>query len=288
MSERKKVILLGGIGNQLFQYAFCKYLKSKGYDASLDGASRLSTGIANDHLDLICSDVNIIKGERNLNNGIDKSSINKILRIFTRFIMTFKITFEKNFLDLEMNKNQDIFYGYWQNNKYLKEIDLQLNLNPRSITNNSYSPGMESDLAIHIRLGDYLKKKNQKIYTILDKEYYSKAISYVISAQNISRIFLFSNTPRSAQKMIEDILKDLKLKNIELITVDDPEINDFEEMYLMSLAKSIIIANSTFSFWAAYLGNDNKLVVAPANWYVDAQVNDEKASLIAQDNWIYL
>lgn len=278
---------MGGLGNQLFQYAFCKFLKSKGFDASLDGTSYLSTGIANDYLDVICSDINVKKGVKNSNNGTDKSYTHKLIRFVARIFYNSKIIYETKFLDHKNTENRDIFYGYWQENKYLQNIDLKINLNPRSI-NKKYIINSENDLAIHIRLGDYLKKKNQSIYARLGKEYYSEAIEYFVVNRNISRIFLFSNTPSLAKEMIEHILIDMKATNMELILVNDEEIDDFEEMYLMSLANNIIIANSTFSFWAAYLGSKEKHVVAPVNWYYNAQVNEQKASLIVQENWIYL
>ena len=106
MSKKKTVILVGGLGNQLFQYAFCKFLRSKGFDASLDGASFLSTGIANDYLDVICSDVDVKKGATNSNNGIDKNIINKIIRVFTRFLFNSRIIYETKFLDQDNNEKK--------------------------------------------------------------------------------------------------------------------------------------------------------------------------------------
>jgi len=113
----------------------------------------------------------------------------------------------------------------------------------------------EKITSLHIRRGDYTTRP--EYYTTLDTEYYKKALEL---AGDTDYIFIFSDDIDWCRKNINF----LKNKNVIFVSGQ----TDVEDLWLMSLAQNNIIANSTFSWWAAYLNrNKNKKVVRPTKWF---------------------
>jgi hypothetical protein len=115
-------------------------------------------------------------------------------------------------------------------------------------------------IALHIRRGDYTKLKNE--FGLLSSEYYRKAIELLDAKDEISEIWVFSDEVETAKKL----LKSLNSYNIKYVS---PPITSqpVESLILMSKCKSIVIANSTFSYWAAITGKADRLVIAPSKWF---------------------
>ena len=132
-------------------------------------------------------------------------------------------------------------------------------------------------VCIHIRLGDYLAPEwRDKLY-ICGKEYYQKAIERIKSETESPVFFVFSNT----HKDFEMIRNDFGLDS-QTIYVDEGNA-DYEDMWLMSQCRHFIMSNSTYSWWAQYLGKaEDKIVIAPSkfNKYPRWDMTD-----IYQDNW---
>jgi hypothetical protein len=163
-----------------------------------------------------------------------------------------------------------IFDGYWQNIVYLNYLtdnnifSIKLNA-PQNDFVDRYSQIIinENSIGIHIRRGDYLKKKNKSIYEICSFDYYLKAMSYISSKVSKPTYFIFSNDITWVQENFP--VGKHKVFYVSASNSDDAQFNEF---YLMSLCKHNIIANSTFSWWAAYLNsNSEKVVIAPSRWY---------------------
>jgi Glycosyl transferase family 11 len=107
-------------------------------------------------------------------------------------------------------------------------------------------------LIIHARRGDYLKSTG---FTILDKTYYQKALSYF--PKDI-KIFAFSDDIDWLESVLDR----------DVYSVSGRGLEDFEELSLMAQGKNFIIANSTFSWWGAWLAQyENKKVIAPKKWF---------------------
>ena len=181
------------------------------------------------------------------------------------------------------NNNQNIYLdGYWQNEKYfndiekviLKEFTLK---NEFLIKNKKLKETIKNtnSISIHIRRSDYIKnKKTNEIHGVCTTDYYQKAIKKIIENNNNIHIFVFS----------DDILwakNNLKFNFPISFIVGN---KDYEDLILMSLCKHNIIANSSFSWWGAWLNkNPKKIVIAPQRWFNN--LNKNKQNPIPQ-KWI--
>ena len=183
-----------------------------------------------------------------------------------------------------LNNHQKVkmIVGYFQSYKYfdmykkaifrLVKIELK-QLAMSTIYNKDIN--FDTTISIHFRLGDY--KKLQDFHPILTNEYYIDAINIVLNQRSTTNNKPVNNVIKTVLYFCEDDDFDEVLEKIynleqvfpELIFVRaDNALNDWEQMILMSLCSSNIIANSTFSWWAAYFNaNPTKTVCYPATWF---------------------
>jgi hypothetical protein len=181
--------------------------------------------------------------------------------------------------------NNDTYYnGYWQSHKYFSNIEdlirkkfefhvIQSEKNLKCLEKISSS----NSVSIHIRLGDYI---NNPVYTgICTMEYYRKAIDYI--KENVANpvFYIFSND-------ITGTINNMGILNDSYFIDWNIGENSYLDMYLMSKCKHNIIANSSFSWWAAWLNaNINKIIIAPNRW-----INDDRVDIndILLPDWIKL
>lgn len=260
----------GGLGNQMFQYALYKNYIYKNKEVKAD----LSFYNSNDdhngfELDKIFNiELNIANLEEIQYMGdCKKRIIDKVRRrcgyrkkshyVENEFI------FDKNLLD----KDNLYIEGYFQTEKYFKHIRNEI-LNSFSVSINDYRNEMliekmknENCVALHVRRGDYIKnKKTRKIYGgITTLDYYEKAIKYINKNVKNPVYYVFSDDIKWVQ---ENLCIDSS------IIVDwNTGKESYKDMILMSKCKHNIIANSSFSWWGAWLNiNSTKIVVAPNKW----------------------
>jgi hypothetical protein len=124
-------------------------------------------------------------------------------------------------------------------------------------------------ISLHFRFGDY--KKYPHIYQILNEKYYSNSITYILSEiKNDSKLSIVYFCEDQDIEDVEYIIKKLRLE-FPLIKFEraNPLLKDWEQMLLMSLCNHNIIANSTFSWWGAYLNSSvDKIVCYPEKWFM--------------------
>lgn len=283
------VKILGGLGNQMFQYAFASSLKEKGYNVKLDLLGfknyNLHGGYQLGHFN-----INIeIATEEEVNCIKNKSKLQKLLRK-----MSFKnkyILKEKTFFFNEefLNICDDTYIeGYFQTEKYFKSIDNEVKktfifsnaLSTYGTSINKQIISASSSCSIHIRRGDYLDSSNKNIFAICDIDYYNRAISMINDRFPNTTYFIFSNDIQWAKK---------NLKLNEAIYINNDQVRlPHEDLYLMSLCKNNIIANSSFSWWGSWLNiNQSKNVIAPKDWFVDKKLASESFDIVPS-NYIRL
>lgn len=162
--------------------------------------------------------------------------------------------------------------GYFQSEKYLDRnlildiFDVSDLISPDlkylDEINNSYS------VSIHVRRGDYVTI--QDYHPLCSIEYYRDAIQYLGSDK---KYFVFSDDINWCKDIFTDI-------DVTFVS----GLHDWQEMYLMSMCKHNIIANSSFSWWGAWLNKNNNMVIAPKNWFGPAKQLD--VSDLIPERWI--
>ncbi len=255
------VRLSGGLGNQLFQYAFARaYAHTTGKRIVLDIGQLNKASTA---------------GAQRLVE-IDKFSISLPLKNMSLFRIFSKL-FGKDVIEPSFIYNKAItdsitsssyVSGIWQTEKYfsfirdilLKEITPKDPISPSAQAIQANIDAKES-ISVHIRRGDYVAdaKTNSK-HGVCPPDYYDRAIKYIVSHTTNPQFFVFSDDIAWAEEH-------MKFPD-STIFVSDPNIKAHEEMLLMSHCKHNIIANSSFSWWGAWLNkNPSKIIIAPQKWF---------------------
>lgn len=271
---------MGGLGNQLFQYATARRLaKVHGVDLKLD-VSHFSSFSQERYY---CLDrFNIIEkfaSRQELPRKVAKrwpllSSVfgigNKpVIRVFREQFFHF---------DPELLVASDNTYldGYWQSERYFADIEDTIRKEftvktPPDEQNRAMRDMIQTtdSVSLHVRRGDYVTDSATNSYHgICDLDYYRRAISQVVRQIATPVFFVFSDDP-------EWVGQNLKIDYQTVFVRHNSPENGFEDLRLMSFCKHHIIANSTFSWWGAWLSdNKDKIVYAPKNWFAAAKCND--------------
>lgn len=186
-------------------------------------------------------------------------------------------------------------YGYFQSYKYFENeerviyriISLDDQLQNVKKENESLFHDDSYIISMHFRLGDY--KYIQECHNILTYEYYEKSLEYILNNSSITnnkkiRVLYFCEEEDNdfVKLMIDKLL--LKRNNIDFIKVND-KIEDWKQLLIMANCQSNIIANSTYSWWAAYFNrNANKIVCYPCHWFGEC-LNHNYTGDMFPDSW---
>lgn len=202
----------------------------------------------------------------------------------TAFVQEESMRYDSRILKLLGNIYLD---GYWQNEMYFEDLGDQL----RAELTVKTSPDPENQrmaeviqdgpsASIHVRLGDYLSNpETKRTYGLLPTTYYRKAVARILDVDPKVRFFLFSDDPTEALKRIP-----LSASRIVPVAINNATRN-FEDLRLMSLTDHHIIANSSFSWWGAWLGRKHGTTVAPGQWFSDRSLD---GSEIVPARWTVL
>ncbi|MGN0428140.1 MAG: alpha-1,2-fucosyltransferase [Agathobacter sp.] len=287
------VKVMGGIGNQLFQYAFARSIEMKyNYKVKFDFSYFQNVPEGNTKREAFIThwvktaDM-AAQEEVEALFSQDRRLLNRIKKKFGRY---HKRSFYEGSDITEKNPHiEDPSYliGYWQSEKYFKEIETEIRrtisfeeweLSPKEQSIKKLIQDSEYPVSMHVRAGDYLLAHNQEIYGgICTPEYYRKAYEEVLKKHPEAKLFVFTND-------VEWTREHIKLPRDKTVIVSEElkESKDWVELYLMSLCKSNILANSSYSWWAGWLNNNTeKKVYCPPIW--DHQENG--VSTIC-DDWI--
>lgn len=284
------VRISGGLGNQLFQYAFGRYLENiLKCEVFFDiQTNKKSVDFTNRELGITSFNINIklaTNSQLKIVKHFKKGMINRINRKITQIL---PFIYKSYFVEFGMHnkiKNKFIkrncyYDGYWQNFNYLKPIQdiLQKEIKIKSNISEEFQNilnkiEMSNAISIHIRRGDYISiKKNRQKYMSCSLEYYNNAIDFFIKENSESIFYIFSDDIPWAKNNFCG-------SHFSFIN----ENKAHQDLYLMSRCKSNIIANSTFSWWAAWINpNKNKIVVAPKYWYIKNNLTSE----LIPESWV--
>lgn len=278
----KIVNVIGGLGNQMFVYATYIALRKQHPSESVKICTRsfvgypLHNGYEIDRIfgtnDEQASILDLIKVAYPFFNYRTWQIMTHILPLrHSMSKCTEHIEFDYN----EILRKDSCFYdGYWQNEKYFKAVrdDVILAFKfPafRNQANVELADRLQScnSVSCHIRRGDYLKDKRWDICSI---DYYKQAISTIQEKTQIDLFCIFSDDINWCKEIFSSLLS-----GVDVVYVDwNKNENSFRDMQLMSLCKHNIVANSSFSWWGAWLNqNSEKIVVTPNQWMVEPWKN---------------
>ena len=195
---------------------------------------------------------------------------------------------------LELILNDDIYlYGYFQSYKYFEDnyslicrvigLDKTKEILLDKIQQNKHD--LNQTISMHFRIGDY--KKLQEYHPLATYEYYERALEYIQNASTSGEKFAILYFCEDVD--IEDVLSIVnrlanQFPNYDFIRGDNT-LADWEQMIYMSLCHHNIIANSSFSWWAAYFNShDDKIVCYPSVWFGEKAKNDTKD--LCPDEWV--
>ncbi|BBB25221.1 alpha-1,2-fucosyltransferase [Amphritea japonica] len=268
-----KIKIIGGLGNQMFQYAAAKslaVLNNTRVSANVSVFSNYKTHpLRLNKLNCDC-EFDFTRDFRLVLSGFPLlgSAFSKKSMLLNHYVEK-DLLFDSSFFDLDDNV---LLSGYFQSEKYfsnirellIQEFSLDDRLTEAELAINNKIESCNS-IAIHIRRGDYITDLSaNNIHGICSEEYFEKALNYLDSINVLSdpttTLFIFS----------DDILwcKDnlaFKYRTVFVEgSVDRPEV----DIHLMSKCKHQVISNSTFSWWGAWLNtNLDKCVIAPLKWF---------------------
>lgn len=286
MNKVNIVRLKGGLGNQLFIYAFFLSLsKNASYKCYLD-FSHYRYHKSSSYIELENAfDIRIMSYEAPVN--LVRKLSNRDYELFFKFYKRIFGSKKSHYFDLEQGYdskvymlNNHYFDGYWQSFRYFDNFRDELieHLKFKTLTDDPnlifWSDKIKSSknsVSLHVRGTDYL---NDNIYKNLsNSNYYKDALE--ILDMRVKNVFLFTDD--------KDFVKNNRYFD-EFIIVDTSRHANHLDMYLMSLCEYNIIANSTYSWWSAYLNtNQRKIVIAPSEWFNNRCIH---LSDLYPENWI--
>jgi hypothetical protein len=286
------VKLWGGLGNQLFQYAFALYLSEKRGETPLFFYEKSKEK----KLDIHYYNTNIETIDNKELQKFNFYSSNILLYRFKRkLIRTFPFLSQKILVEnspaflTRIANRYSLFDGYWQSYRYLETIEDKIRkdftLKKNSIPNTEIYESIlnETSVSVHIRRGDYLTSKNAKLYESIPLDYYLRSIDLLTQKLDSPIFYIFSNDLKWVKENLE-IPNNIALNFVDNSQFQDVAIADFT---MMSNCKHHIIANSTFSWWSAWLNpSKDKIIIAPKKWYV-GKMNKTTIDLIPRE-WIRL
>ncbi|AOC95288.1 Glycosyl transferase family 11 [Flavobacterium anhuiense] len=283
------IVIFNGLGNQMSQYAF--YLQKKKINPST-------------YLISFCKDHNGLEINSIFNITWKNTLINKSLYFLFRILIAdrFKLItvplkklltqmgcsvinedYDYNFNSeyLKPSKGITFYFGGWHNEKYfIDSKDEILDSFSFSKDVDEITTSLVQEMAnyesvsIHVRRGDYLNAANINLFgKVCTKEYFEKAIDLMNEKVKTPHYYIFSND-------IGWVKENFNLERVTYVT-HNSGINSWRDMFLMSSCKHNIIANSSFSWWGAWLNkNNNNTVLSPTKF-----LNSDKVSDIYPANW---
>ena len=280
--------LIGGLGNQLFQYA-----AGRGIAQELETELKLDISgfrayplrsFKLNHFNITCqiaSDDEIL--------SVQKKGRSKILNKISEIVDQKKPFYKRNVIrerfsyqydkEIELIHDNRYLEGYWQNEQYFKDIEELIRSeftlkDPVSAPNQMLLQIVENDdnsVSIHIRRGDYVTNAHTSQYHgTCSPEYYYAAMKKIQRTIPSPHYYIFSDD-------ISWVKENLSIPG-PVTFFEGRGDRDYEELMLMKCCRYNIIANSSFSWWGAWL-NDNpaKMVIAPLRWLNDPNINTSDA-----------
>jgi hypothetical protein len=251
------VNLMGGVGNQIFQYAYSRALAAQGREVYL-------------------TNIQVVNVTDHRIYSLD--GFNTVVKLYNPPPIGAAPFYESGLpFDPKMLAVPEptIVYGYFQTEKYFLHIEdsirKELSLkNPLSEKAQVLAKEIQNcnSVSLHVRRGDYLQLL--AFHGMVDPSYYSAALEVITKQVSNSKVYIFSDDTKWCKENFTGIIVETGDK--------------FEDLYLMSLCRHNVIVNSSFSWWAAWLNaNPDKIVVAPREWFSSKDLDSRD---VVPEKWL--
>lgn len=286
------VQLIGGLGNQLFQYAAGRALAEARQTIVKLDTSPFDTyklhAYSLPHFNISATIAS--QSERALFES--SAPLTRVRRLSARLrgdpYRKVAESAQFNYTPSLFPESSNLYLsGYWQTEKYFKDVAPMLRF---ELTVRTMPDPVSADLAvrikqanavcIHVRRADYVSdSQTHSVHGACSVEYYQAAMMRLTETVASPHYFVFSDDPMWARA-------NLHFDHPATFVSHNQADRNYEDLRLMTLCKHFIIANSTFSWWGAWLGtNETKTVIAPAKW---SKTADAGATDIIPPTWIRL
>jgi hypothetical protein len=281
--EKRTVIipLMGGLGNQLFQFAaglYTKKFSNKDVRFSLDGLT-IAKNTARSYMlgDLLKQSDLTVRGRFLL----------AIFRLCSFVLPSIWVSErEPNDTPLaRITNSTKVLIGYFQRHDYVDSVAAEI---IQSLTHSNTFRSLvlaptHNDLAVHLRFGDYLTSPDAKsFHGLTAMSYYIDGVNYLLSVNSFDRVVIYSDDP---SKAYSDFTQAFGSSEIPIVL--SAHSGEIEELASMSSSKGLVISNSTFSWWAAWIGTHlhECSVVAPRPWFATPSAADDN---LLSNRWTVL
>jgi hypothetical protein len=276
------IYLSGGLGNQLFQFSAAYSLAKLKKTSLIINTSNYTSNIRRYELDVF-ENIHLKYNVHNERWSPNKTLLRFLCYLYLKNVFREKHPFKYDNSILNCKRNTKLL-GYFQSEKYFindrDEILNLLNFPPiidddlRKLKSNICS---ENSVSVHVRRGDYVSNPNANAYHgIMPIKYYQKAMACINEEVSNPSFYVFSDDPDWVASNFKFI------PHYVLVDINKGR-SSFRDLELMSCCKHNIIANSSFSWWGAWLNkNQNKLIIAPKKW---VQKESEPLDDLIPDSW---
>lgn len=272
--------MTGGLGNQMFQYALYLKLRSMGREVKMDDRSEYVLANARPIM-LWVFGIDYQAADQEEINQLTDGNLNPLHRIRRKLFGRKSLEYQEadcNFDEQVLQRDPAYLTGYFQSEKYFADIAEQVReafsfseriwdgLDEKLVKRiKSYKEQIRNTraVALHIRRGDYLNVP--ELYGgICTESYYAKAVSLMKERVPEAVFYVFSNDPVWAKSWVKQQENE---KNPMVVIEGTGEDTGYLDLMLMSECRHYILANSSFSWWGAWLGKaKDKCVIVPAVW----------------------
>jgi len=288
------VRLKGGLGNQLFQYAFGRAVALLKKDELFFDLTYLTVN----PLNFIPRDFKLASLKHyQITDEVTINKFNALYQIGNGIAISDRFPKDAIISALtEVKIKAAILDGYYQDEFYFlqyasfiqNEVKDFLNRHYKSLSiRNGFLDDDQENVSIHVRRGDYVLPETMKVHGICEAGYYKEAISIMKSKLKNPHFYVFSDDAHAADRLFNGLLSPDERTNISSVINDTGfSEKDLIEMKVMSDCKHFILANSSFSWWGSYLSNSaQKIVIAPKKWYHDQDLT-YLSDAIGLPSWI--
>jgi len=300
------VSLIGGLGNQMFQYAAGKSLAERhgvplAFDISGFRDDKLRSFLL-DHLlvpeaTALAQEAPVLAADRNFVSAKWKGRIDRLLgkaglRKLPRSPNEYREPHFQYDPAFETLGPQASLFGYFQSERYFQTIEGRLRhwFSPRHPLGGAAAAALARietsrlPISVHVRRGDYLNPGTAETHGIQGERYYRAAVACLESTLGQeAELFVFSDDPAAAEEVLSFVPRS-RLAHVR----GDPA-RPWEDLTLMARCRHHIIANSSFSWWGAWLNaSPDKIVVAPRAWFSPAELKKRDTTDLYPSGWVLL